>query len=137
MKTSYLVTAQAQKARRLPLLNLGFKALIQLPNESLELEGKQISDIELRLEANPTQVHLLVPREALIRPGVSLAYPSEITINNLTLKTKVQVLRCRRSSQTKFEVALKLVNLDLETKQELEQILNANLSQSKLANPFN
>lgn len=136
MKTNYLATKELQNTRRLPLLNLDFVANIRLADKDIELKGKQISNQELRLEANPTQVHQLIPRQALNRPNISVNYPSQITFPSLTINPEVQVVRCRRASQTKFEVTLKLLNLTAIDAENLGTLLTENLTAGKVANPF-
>ena len=136
MKTNNSALTQVQKSRRFPLINLSFEATIRLADKEIELKGKQISNHELRLEANPTQVLQLVPRHALHRPDISVTYPSVIKVANQTLNPEIQVVRCRRASQTKFEVTLKLLSLTDAENLSLEELLKENLATAEVANPF-
>lgn len=137
MKTYTATNLQTTKRKRFPLINLSFNAKILLPEQEMLLKGQQVSHDELRLEANPTQVSQLVPRKDLHRPEKVIVYPCTLAFENFELTTEIQVVRCRRASQTKFEVVFKLPSIEEDQIKNLEQLLTKNISSESLANPFN
>lgn len=124
-----------QAARRFSLVRLEFNAHLSLAEQRLSLAGKQLSNKELRLEANSTQVSHLLPRKLLHKPTTEVIYPCNLVIKDFEFTTKAQLIRCKqlsvdssRSSQprdSKFEVTLRLPHLTLEQAKILERLLLA------------
>lgn len=122
-----------QATRQFSLIRLEFNAHLSLAEQQISLVGKQLSNKELRLEANSTQVSHLLPRQLLHKHTAEIIYPCSLVIKDLEFTTNAQLIRCKQlatfssaSSQargSKFEVTLHLPHLTAEQTKTLEHLL--------------